>query len=147
MSDETKPIDTPTTTPTKKKWWVVVAAALASVATGGALLWPKGQEAKTPDNPLVVVWSFLTTNWDAQVQGIHDPRLPVTITTLTNGATATNWINVNVRRAAIHRTSMLGFKTVSGGILPLAEARVVAGSIDQTNGVDTAILNEYRINK
>jgi len=146
MSDEIKTDPTSTIPPTHaptsklaklKRWWPTIpSAAVLAILTGA--LWPDG-ETKQADTPLLVIYSVLQTNWEATVQSSHDPKLPVTVLTMTNGALATNMNNLHVRRAEIHRTSILGFKA-DGALLPAAQAVVLAGIIFQTNGVDYTII-------
>jgi hypothetical protein len=151
MSDEIKTDPTPLTpTPTSKlaklkKWWPTIpSAALLATLTG--ILWPN-EKAKQADMPLLIIYSGLQTNWESTVQSSHDPRLPVTVLTMTNGALATNMMNLNVRRAEIYRTSLVGFKGSDGAIVPVAQAVVIAGIIAQTNGVDATVFTQFRTNR
>lgn len=151
MSNETNPTPAPlTTTPTKTKtkwWWISALITVIGAAIAG--FWPGGEakQPQQPDMPLTIVYSALQTNWEATVSSSHDPRLPVTVLTMTNGTLATNIMNLNVRRAEIYRTSLLGFRKLDGGILPVAQAVVVAGRISQTNGVDFVSFTEFSTNK
>jgi hypothetical protein len=146
MSDEIKPTSEPTSKLAKlKRWWPAgPAAAVIAILTGA--LWPN-KKAEQPDTPLLVIYSALQTNWAATIESSHDPRLPVTVLTLTNGAFATNMNNLNVRRAEIYRSSLLGVKRSDGVILPVAQAVVIAGTIAQTNGIDAATITQFQINK
>lgn len=147
MSDEITPTPTsPPPAPTglaaklKRFWPTIPAAILGFVAA-----WLSTGDPSKDDRPLLVVHSSLQTNWAPTVESSHDPRLPVTVLTLTNGALATNMQNVHVRRAEIHRVSLLGFKKPDGdGIVPVAQAGVLAGVIAQTNGIDSTVLSEFR---
>ena len=153
MSDEIKTDPTSTIPPTPastsklaklKRWWPTIpSAAVIAILTG--VLWPNG-ETKRDDTPLLVIYSVLQTNWEATVQSSHDPRLPVTVLTLTNGALATNMNNLHVRRAEIRRASILGFKA-DGVLLPVAEALIRAGTIHQTNGIDATVLTQFQTNR
>ena len=150
MSDEINPIPL-TPAPTSKwaklkKWWPTIPSA-ALLATLVRVIWPHVQADKQADMPLLVIYSGLQTNWEATVQSSHDPRLPVTVLTLTNGALATNMNNLIVRNAQIYRTSLVGFKGPDGSIVPVAQAVVIAGSIAQTNGIDSAVLTQLRTNR
>jgi hypothetical protein len=152
MSDEIKTEPIPLTpAPTSKwaklkKWWPSIPTA-ASLAILTGVLWPSGKAKQDDTPPLLVIYSGLQTNWDATVQSSHDPRLPVTVLTLTNGALATNMNNVNVRRAEIYRTSLVGFKGPDGSIVPVGQAAVILGAIAQTNGVDSTVFSQLRTNR
>jgi hypothetical protein len=150
MSDEIKTDPIPLTpAPSKlaklKKWWPSIPSA-AFLATLVGVLWPHGQAKQADAPPLVVISSGLQTNWSA-TEVSHDPRLPVTVLTLTNGLLFTNINNVIVRRAEIYRASLVGFKGPDGSIVPVAQAVVIAGSIVQTNGVDSTVLTQLRTNR
>jgi hypothetical protein len=147
MSDEIKTDPTTTTTPTSKpkRWWLTIPFAAVIAALTG-VLWPSG-ETKQDDMPLLIIHSVLQTNWEATIQSSHDPRLPVTVLTMTNGTLATNMMNLNVRRAEIYRASLLGVRRADGVILPVAQAAVLAGTIAQTNGIDATVLTQFQTNK
>lgn len=149
MSDEINPIPltpAPTSTWAKlKKWWPSIPSA-AFLAMLVGVLWPHGKTAQV-DPQLVVIYSGFQTNWDATVQSSHDPRLPVAVLTLTNGALATNMNNLIVRRAEIHRTTLIGFRAADGGFVPVAQAGIIAGTIAQTNGINTIIVAQLHTNR
>lgn len=146
MSNEIQDPAAITTPPSKlaklKRWWPTLPIAAIAIPI---VAWLAGETKPKPvaDMPLTIVYSALQTNWEATVSSSHDPRLPVAVLTLTNGTLATNMINLNVRRAEIYRMSLLGFRKPDGGILPIAQAAVRAGTIVQTNGVDSVVLTEF----